>query len=170
MDFELLREGFPKALLFDELQERGGQEGLQAPLLPAGREVCLSSQARGPSMGRRARNQGCCPRASSCHQRELEPHQHFLVPQPEQQQPPAWVPQGMGAPAGVTATSTGLGNAAVSGSAAKSSSHSSSCKVKGCRANPQTSFGVLPKRCHLPASSLCTRGKASLHRSTLYGF
>lgn len=52
MDFELLREGFPKALLFDELQERGGQEGLQAPLLPAGREVCLSSQARGPSMGR----------------------------------------------------------------------------------------------------------------------
>lgn len=74
-------------------------------------------------------------------------------------QPPAWVPKGMGPPVGVTAISTGLGNAAVPGAAAEPSCRLPLCKVKGCWANPQTSFGVL-LGCHLPllARPACTDG------------
>lgn len=34
VNLQLLRKGFPEVLLFDALQEGGGQKGFQAPLLP----------------------------------------------------------------------------------------------------------------------------------------
>lgn len=43
---QLLRQGLPKALFFDALQQRGGQERLQAPFFPSRRERGLVRQAR----------------------------------------------------------------------------------------------------------------------------
>lgn len=50
MGLQLLRQCLPKALVFDALQQRGGQERLQAPFLPSRRERGLVRQARWGSL------------------------------------------------------------------------------------------------------------------------
>lgn len=46
MGLQLLRQGLPKALVFDALQQRRGQKRLQAPFLPSRQERGLVRKAR----------------------------------------------------------------------------------------------------------------------------